>query len=235
MLFAGACARVLPLLLTVCAAQPRVTLCRYIQENHDLIWPWFPAHDEVLPFTIRFLCVVATLLFQLCIQTVWSTWFVNVEAVVISDLPDLLRQNAGTLLSRITVATVTTTLFSLILAPVVRVAYRSPFRQSDVRWKRVIGVSLSLLIWVCLAVLVCVLVVFSVHLMQLYSCEDLVLDQLMPFVVTVFLRSIVVGVPVVVLFYLIVASCGAGSAEPLDSSSRSAGGDVSTTATATGR
>jgi hypothetical protein len=53
---------------------------RFVCENHDLLWPWFPAHDEVLPFAARAGCVVATLLFQLLVQTVWAAAFLKVRA-----------------------------------------------------------------------------------------------------------------------------------------------------------
>eukprot|EP00698_Gefionella_okellyi_P004635 TRINITY_DN14241_c0_g1_i1.p1 TRINITY_DN14241_c0_g1~~TRINITY_DN14241_c0_g1_i1.p1 ORF type:complete len:560 (+),score=93.87 TRINITY_DN14241_c0_g1_i1:99-1778(+) len=189
--------------------KPVVGPALFIARNHDIIWPYFPYDDEILPFALRMSCVVASLLFQLLVQTVWSSWFMHAQVVVlVAQVGSLFASSFGQLLAKVTVAAILSAIFAILLPPLVRWMYKPTWANAQERWRRVAGIVLNSTVFLAMVFLAGLFLFFALRLLTIYSCYDLAVSQIMPFILTVLIKSVVPGVPIILLAYFVQMTCG---------------------------
>jgi hypothetical protein len=150
--------------------------------------------------------------------------------VLTGDMGGLLQTTVGGLAARVAVGAVASTVFALVFVPVMRALHRCAWRSSRAcppagiscpvrsdrqravtvatQWKRRVALMVDAMVLCGVLVLAGLFAYYSAKLLRIYSCDALLLHQLLPFALSVVIKSVFPGVLVIVLMYFVSAGLG---------------------------
>jgi hypothetical protein len=149
---------------------------------------------------------------------------VTTQVIFLSQVDSLLTPTAAHFALQVTVASLASIVFGWVLVPIVRGLYSLPLKHNRasrgkkchnaddedvvVPWKRNVGRAFAFAVLLLLVAMTAMFVVFTQRLLSVYSCMDLVRNQIVPFVTTIAVVSLFPGIPVTILWYMAENSWG---------------------------
>mmetsp|Transcript_27265 Transcript_27265/g.30359 ORF Transcript_27265/g.30359 Transcript_27265/m.30359 type:complete len:445 (+) Transcript_27265:68-1402(+) len=183
----------------------------YYLHNDDILWIWFPDPVEVLTRAERVVVSITFMLMYLLFSSTWGRSLKPLEQDIIGVIPDEIL-SSSTVIQFIVLKIVSgATLIAIIgtfYKPLLRVIKQGACISSRSNWKRCFSAVFLLIAALVLFTLFLFVAVSVFFLLDRYTCEDLLVNVLISFVLTVVTKNIIFGFPLRYLAYRIECTFG---------------------------